>query len=154
MSLTKYGQFWRFNDSLFSLLAALAGSHEDAVRIGAVLLALVSAGLALKRAEPTCAGLAVVTSWLLLSPNVLPSYAVWLLPWLVLADAPALLLFTGTVQLAYLVYPAWLAGEPWRLGWGVRALEYLPCLAVAASGLARAQGVPSRLHSAAWRRTS
>jgi hypothetical protein len=72
----------------------------------------------------------------------------------VLREVPALLLFTATVQLAYLVYPAWLAGEPWRLGWHVRALEYLPCVAVAVSGLARARGVPSRLHSAAWRRTS
>jgi glycosyl transferase family 87 len=154
MSLGKYGRFWRFNDSLFSLLAALAGSHEAAVRIGAVLLAVLSAGLAVRRADPTTAGLAVVTSWLLLMPNVLPSYAVWLLPWLVLREVPALLLFTATVQLAYLVYPAWLAGEPWRLGWHVRALEYLPCLAVAVAGLARARGVPSRLHSAAWRRTS
>ena len=64
---------------------------------------------------------------LLLSPNVLPWYALWLLPLLVVRDEPAALLFTGTVSLAYLVYPAWQSGEPWKLGWGWRALEYLPC---------------------------
>lgn len=154
MSLGKYGEFWRFNESLFAVAAALTGSHEHAVRLCLALLAAVTAALALRRTEPTTAGMVVVTCWLLLTPNVLPSYAVWLLPWLVLRDAPALLLFTGTVQLAYLVYPAWLAGEPWKLGWGIRALEYLPCVALAAAGLARARGRSGGLHWPAWHRTS
>ena len=47
-----------------------------------------------------------------------------------LVEAPAALLFTGTVALAYLVYPGWQSGERWYLPWSVRALEYLPCLAV------------------------
>jgi hypothetical protein len=29
------------------------------------------------------------------------------------------------------VYPDWQSGEPWKLGWGWRALEYGPCLLVA-----------------------
>ena len=80
---------------------------------------------------------------LLLGPNVLPWYALWLLPLLVLRDEPAALLFTGTVSLAYLVYPAWQSGEPWALGWGWRALEYGPCVAVAAWSLLRPR--PARL---------
>lgn len=40
-------------------------------------------------------------------------------------------LFTGTVSLAYLVYPGWQSGEPWKIGWGWRALEYGPCALVA-----------------------
>ena len=66
-------------------------------------------------------------------------YALWLLPFLVLCDAPWALLFTGTVQLAYLVYPGWLAGEPWHLGWGIRALEYAPCALVALKSLGEAR---------------
>ncbi|HVR71393.1 MAG TPA: hypothetical protein VMT87_11175 [Vicinamibacteria bacterium] len=154
MSLEKYGRFWRFNETVFALLAGLTGSHEHAVRLSLALLAAVALALALKRVDPTTAGTAVVTCWLLLTPSVLPSYAVWLLPWLVLRDAPALLLFTATVQLAYLVYPPWLAGAPWRLGWGIRALEYLPCLALAAAGLARARRASATLDSPAWHRTS
>jgi alpha-1,6-mannosyltransferase len=136
-SLGKYGQFWRFNETGFALLAALAGGHEAAVRTGLALLALLAGVLAWRRTEPITAALALVTATLLVSPNVLPWYALWLLPLLVVVDAPALLLFTGTVGLAYLVYPDWLAGDPWRLGWGVRALEYGPCLAVALAGARR-----------------
>ena len=153
MSLGKYGQFWRFNETLFAVVAALAGSHGLAVRICLVLLATFTATLAVRRTDPTTAGLAVVCAWLLLMPNVLPPYAVWLLPWLVLRDSAPAFTFTATVQLAYLVYPSWSAGGPWQIGWGVRALEYLPCLALAAAGALRARAVPARLHFATWPRT-
>jgi alpha-1,6-mannosyltransferase len=131
MSLGKYGQFWRFNETLFAPLSFLAGGHQRAVLAGLVLLLLLASLLAWRRTEPARAALALVTATLLLSPNVLPWYALWLLPMLVLVDAPALLLFTGTVSLAYLVYPDWLAGQPWHVGWGLRALEYGPCLVMA-----------------------
>jgi alpha-1,6-mannosyltransferase len=151
MSLAKYGRFWRFNETGFAAVAALAGGHEAAVVVCLVLLAGVAVVLAWRRTEPVTAGMLVVSSWLFLTPSVLPPYALWLLPWLVLRDAPALLLFTGTVQLAYLVYPGWLAGGPWTVGWDVRALEYLPCVAVAAAGLLRARN--AALDWPAWRRT-
>jgi len=134
LSLSKYSEFWRFNETLFAPLAALLGSHAAAVRGGALLTLALALGLAWRRTEPVAAATAVVAASLLLSPNVLPGYALWLLPLLVVRDEPAALLFTGTVSLAYLVYPAWQSGEPWRLGWGWRALEYLPCLLVAAGG--------------------
>jgi hypothetical protein len=155
MSLEKYGQYWRFNETLFAGLAALAGSHPGGVWLSLALLAVLAAALAITRVEATAAGLAVVAAWLLLAPNVLPSYAVWLLPWLVLRDAAPLLLFTGTVELAYLVYPAWLAGAPWKVGWGVRALEYLPCVALALAGAGRQHAPrPTAVERQAWPRTS
>ena len=153
MSLGKYGQFWRFNETAFALLAALFGSHEAAVAASLAVLGCVAAALAWRRADPVSAGMALVASWLLLAPSVLPSYAVWLLPWLVLRDAPVLLLFTGTVPLAYLVYPGWLAGGPWAVGWELRALEYLPCAAVALAAPLRARRGTAALHWPAWPRT-
>jgi len=131
LSLSKYAQFWRFNETFFAPLAALLGSHPAAVRAGALLTLALALGLAWRRAEPVAAAIAVVVASLLLAPNVLPWYALWLLPLLVLRDEPAALLFTGTVPLAYVVYPAWQSGEPWTLGWGWRALEYGPCALVA-----------------------
>jgi hypothetical protein len=131
-SLRSYGRFWRFNETLFAPLAFLLRGHDRAVAAGLALSLLLAAWLAWRQAEPARAALAMVTATLLLSPNVLPWYALWLLPPLVLVDATPLLWFTGTVGLAYLVYPDWRAGQPWHLGWGVRALEYLPCLAAAA----------------------
>jgi hypothetical protein len=135
LSLSKYAQYWRFNETLFAPLAALLGSHGAAVRAAALLTLGLALGLAWRRAEPAAAATVVVAASLLLAPNVLPWYALWLLPLLVLRDEPAALLFTGTASLAYVVYPAWQSGEPWKLGWGWRALEYGPCLLVAVRGL-------------------
>jgi hypothetical protein len=141
LSLSKYARFWRFNETLFAPLAALLGSHGAAVRAGSLLSLGLALVLAWRRAEPAAAATAVVAAWLLLTPNVLPWYALWLLPLLVLRDEPAALLFTGTVSLAYLVYPAFHSGEPWKIGWGWRALEYGPCLLVAAWHWADRRGV-------------
>jgi hypothetical protein len=92
--------------------------------------------------EAALAGLLVVAAWLLLGPNVLPWYALWLLPFLVLRLEPGSLLFTGSVALAYLVYPDWQSGARWEVGWGVRALEYAPCLVVGVMGRLRDAGEP------------
>ena len=139
-SLRSLSRFWRFNETLFAPLATGFG-HEAAVRMGIVLVCALAAGLAWRRADAAASGLAVTAAVLLLAPNVLPWYALWLLPFLVVRDEPAALLFTGTVGLAYVVYPSWLAGEPWRIGWEWRALEYLPCALVAL--LSRWRAIPS-----------
>jgi hypothetical protein len=107
---------------------------------------LLAGGLAFGRSDPVAAALAVFVAVLLLSPNVLPWYALWLLPLLVLRDFHPGLLFSGTVGLAYFVYPLWQSGEPWRIGWGIRLLEYAPCLLVAI--LMTARSVVARTKSA------
>jgi hypothetical protein len=140
LSLGKYAEFWRFNDTLFAPLWALFG-HAGAVRVAVGLVLGLALLLAWRRTEPATAGLVVVSAALLLGPNLLPWYALWLLPFLVLVDAPAALLFTGTVALAYLVYPAWQSSEPWYLPWRVRALEYGPCVLVLAT---RGRSAPGR----------
>jgi hypothetical protein len=137
LSLGKYAQFWRFNETLFAPLAAVLG-HTGAVRLGAGLALLLATLLGARKVEPVRAAYLVTAAVLLLSPNVLPWYALWLLPFVVLLEAPAALLYTGTVALAYLVYPAWQSGERWHLSWGVRALEYgPPGLALLAAGVLR-----------------
>ena len=78
---------------------------------GRALALVLALGLAWRRTEPVAAAIAVVAASLLLGPNVLPWYALWFLPLLVVRDEPAALLFTGTAALAYLVYPAWQSGE-------------------------------------------
>jgi hypothetical protein len=129
-SLSAYGRSWRFNHTLFAVVQLLSDGRTAPVVV-AVLTLAVALALAWKRADPALAGLVVTTTWLLLSPNVLPWYALWLLPWLVLVEAPGALAFTLTAPLAYLVYPASFAGGPWQVGWGVRALEYGPGVLIA-----------------------
>jgi alpha-1,6-mannosyltransferase len=127
-SVGSYGRYWRFNETLFASLSILFDGRATAV--AGILLAVVAFGAGFARIEPTAAGMVVVGAWLLLAPSVLPWYALAFLPFLVLCDAPAALLFTGTVAMAYLVYPGWLAGGAWQVGWPVRFLEYGPCAAV------------------------
>jgi hypothetical protein len=130
-SAVRYARYWQFNDTAHGGLRALFG--VDAAAVASVAgVAGVALAAAWRRAEPAAAGLAVVAASLVLAANVLPWYALWLLPFLVLRDEPAALLFTGTVALAYLVYPAWRSGEPWQVPWALRALEYGPCVALAA----------------------
>ncbi len=126
-----YAAFWRFNETGFALLTALAGETR-APQIAAVLALLLALGLGWRGVEPARAALAVVAAFLLLGPSSLPWYALWLLPLLVVVEAPALLLLTGTIALAYLALPGWQSGEAWQLPWAWRALEYGPCAAVAA----------------------
>ena len=143
-SLSRFARYWRFNETLFAPLAAVLGSHTAAVRVVAGLTLLLALVLAWRRTETATAAMAVVAASLLLSPNVLPWYALWFVPLLVLRDEPAALLFTGTVGLAYLVYPDHQSGEPWEVGWGVRALEYVPCaLVFLLSQLRRSRGPSS-----------
>jgi alpha-1,6-mannosyltransferase len=140
LSLSKYAALWRFNETAFAPLAALFG-HAAAVRLGAFIVLALAFALAGRRAEPVTAATAVVAATLLLAPSVLPWYALWLLPLLVVRDEAAALLFTGTIALAYVVYPTWRSGEPWHVGWDVRALEYAPCLLVLALSRRRRQAV-------------
>jgi len=147
-SFGKLGQFWRFNETAFALVAAVAPSHEMAVVISSVIVVLTALGLAAARTPPVEAAFAVIVVILALSPNVLPWYALWLLPLLVFKDVPAALLFTGTVQIAYLVYPSWHAGARWHIGWDVRALEYGPCLVLAAWSWVRGQARHRRVAAA------
>jgi hypothetical protein len=119
---------------------ALLGPQAALAACALTLLGL-ALWLAWRRSEPAGAALSVVVAMLLLAPSVLPWYALWLLPLLTLRDSPGALLFTGSVGLAYLVYPAWQSGEPWQVHWSVRALEYGPCLAVAAASRLSARRV-------------
>jgi hypothetical protein len=138
-SLAAYASHWRFNETLHAPLAAWLGPFV-ASGVGALATAAVALVVARRRVESAGAALVVVVCFLLLAPSVFPWYALWLLPLLTLRDAPAALLFTGTVGFAYLVYPGWQSGEAWQVSWGVRALEYLPCLLVALAGFARRAG--------------
>lgn len=144
VSLSAYAREWRFNETGFALLALLPGGRAVPGRVALVLLAALALLVAWRRVDAVRAGLVVVVAWLLLMPSVLPWYALWLLPFVVLAQDPraplerAAFAFTGTVALAYLVYPAWLAGATWQVSWDVRFAEYGSCALAAAWARRRA----------------
>lgn len=146
LSLQKYGDLWRFNETLFALAAGVFGSHRGGVMVSMAALLILGLTLARREGDVVRGGLVMSVALLLLMPNVLPWYALWLLVFLPASRetplATAALAFTLTVPLAYLVYPAWLGGGPWYIPWSIRAIEYgLPLLALAVS---RWRGAASR----------
>jgi hypothetical protein len=135
-SLLAYGQRWRFNETAFAGLEFYLG-RSTAPRASVALLAFVALALGFRGRAPEKGGLLVTAAFILLAPSVLPWYALWLLPFLVLEESLGALLFTGTVALAYWVYPTWQSTGEWQVPWSLRALEYLPPLSVAALELWR-----------------
>lgn len=132
-SLRKYGDYWRFNETFFALFSAVGGSHRAGVLISAAVLVGLGFWLARREGDIVRAGLLMSVALILVMPNVLPWYALWLLVFVpVIERSPigaAAFVFTLTVPLAYLVYPGWLGGGAWYLPWSIRAVEYgLPAL--------------------------
>ncbi len=71
------------------------------------------------RAVPLIGGL------LLLSPNMFPWYAVWLVPFLAWSPSVPWIAFTGSIAFAY----AFFLGDPWAIPAWARALEFAPLVA-------------------------
>jgi hypothetical protein len=70
----------------------------------------------------------LVGGLLLLSPNLFPWYAVWLVPFLALAPSVAWIAFTGSVVAAYTFF----LHEPWGIPGWARAVVFAPPVAGAA----------------------
>jgi hypothetical protein len=136
-SLSKYGDYWRFNETLFAMFASVSGSHRAGAMISAAVLVALGVWLARREADLVRSGLLMSVALLLVMPNVLPWYALWLLVFVPVAQlsplSAAAFTFTLTAPLAYLVYPEWILGGAWYLPWSVRAVEYgIPLLAAVA----------------------
>lgn len=68
---------------------------------------------------------ALIGGVLLLSPNLFPWYALWLVPFLALSPSVPWIAFTGTVVLAY----SFFLQQPWAIPWWARVAEFSPLLA-------------------------
>ncbi len=79
-----------------------------------------------READPIryCLGIFAASS--LLSPVLHPWYLVWLIPCFCFWRVPALVALTGTVVLAYTVWPGYLSEGRWELPVWAHVLEYTP----------------------------
>jgi len=116
-SLPRYVSEEYFNPGL---LRSLVDSPALSVAAAALWVGVVSA----LRREAPLPGRAVllIGGLLLLSPNLFPWYAVWIVPFLAAAPSVPWIAFTGTVVLAY----GFFLQQPWAIPWWARALEFLP----------------------------
>lgn len=138
-TLGAYSQFWRFNETGFALVEALGGGAAPALAAGLLLVALLV--IAWRVPDLPRAGALAVSAWLLLSPSVLPWYALWLLPFAALGAGAWTTAFSLTSALAYLVYVGYTPGGAWQVGAGLRLVEYgLPLLVALAEARRRGAG--------------
>ena len=121
----------------------LVRSMVDApVVMVAAAAAWTIAAAAMRRDAPLARRAVVLTGGLLvLSPNIFPWYAVWLVPFLAWAPSLAWLAFTGTLMFAY----AFFLQQPWGVPGWARAVEFAP-LALGASWW-----LVTRLSAPRWR---
>src|SRR5262245_27977701 len=116
-SLPRYLGEEYFNPGLVRSIAGLPGASlvAMAVWVGAVAWR-ASPGDLVDRLVPLIGGLVV------LSPNVFPWYALWLVPFLAVRPSVWWIAFTGSVALAY----AFFLSEPWAIPMWARLLEVAP----------------------------
>ncbi|MGQ0721207.1 MAG: glycosyltransferase 87 family protein [Candidatus Eiseniibacteriota bacterium] len=137
--LSAYGERWRFNDAVYSLLVATGLAPLGARAV--LALAVLTAALLVPRGvrDPLAAAGSVVFAGIALSPTVHPWYAQWivpLLPFLPRAVSPAAYALVALLPVSYAA--AWLRdttgvwGEP---AWSRPAL-WIPVLALLVVGLA------------------
>ena len=116
------------NASLYLLLAWLTGSAAAARYLAVGLGTAFALWWARRQADPTKYLLGTLAVAALLSPVLHPWYLVWLIPCFCFWRPPALVALTGTVVLAYTVWPGRLATGAWVLPVWAHALEYAPVL--------------------------
>jgi hypothetical protein len=128
--LLVYGDKWRFNDSLFSIVLYMTGSLEHAkLLIGAAFL-LVTFVLFRLPPEPMKTAYTLTGAYLLLTPTLQPWYVVWIVPFLCLFPNRAWLLLTGLVAVSYHVLIQFVQTGLWKEAEWVRYVQYLPFYAL------------------------
>jgi len=110
------------------------------VTVGALALWVMAASAWRRRAPFAERAIPLIGGSVLLSPNVFPWYAVWLVPFLAVMPSLPWLAFTGTLALAY----AFLLQTPWAIPWWARVLEFLPLAIGAAAWLTRHRPLVTR----------
>ncbi len=114
------------NASLYLALVWIAHSAAFGRIMAVTLLAAFSLWWARRQDDPIAYLLGVFSAAALLSPVLHPWYVVWLIPCFCFYRVPALLALSGTVVLAYTVWPGRLADGHWAIPLWAHGLEYAP----------------------------
>ncbi len=124
--LLVYGDKWRFNDSVFSILFYLTDSLNVSKIIVAALFAGLVAFCAVRITDPFRTAFVLLGGYLVLTPTVQPWYLVWVIPFLCLYPNPAWILLSGLAALSYHVVIGFVLTECWHEETWVRFVQYVP----------------------------
>ncbi len=132
-SLPRYLGEEYFNPGALRSAMELSGIDMPGLGVAAVASWVLGMGFLRREAPWPGRAVALVGGCLLLSPNLFPWYALWLVPFLAAAPSVPWIAFTGTLALAYTFF----LHDPWSVPWWARALEAVPLVAGGACWLAR-----------------
>jgi len=121
-----YAARWRYNGSVFELVAWAVGSPPLAKAVVGGAFAAAALLLARRSGDPFHAAFCLAGLYVLLSPTVHPWYALWFLPFLCLYPRPAWIYLSGAVALSYHVLGGWAARGEWNEAPWVRAAAFVP----------------------------
>jgi hypothetical protein len=124
--LFTYARYWRFNDSIFSILYFFTGSLFIAKAIGALFLLGLLSYLTLKEEDPLRSCYLLISCSLLLSPTLHPWYLSWIIPFLCLYPNRSWLLLSGLVGISYYVLIDYANKGIWQESLWIKALEFIP----------------------------
>ena len=93
-----------------------------ALTMAAAALWLATASLTRRDAALSARSVPLIGGLVLLSPNIFPWYAVWLVPFLAAVPSAPWIAFTGSVMFAY----AFFLQQPWAVPGWARAVEFAP----------------------------
>lgn len=140
----EYAGRWRSNDSGFALVYALTNGLvasgwtdpfdspwlREPQRLAKFVLAVLAAAVLLRswrrRDPPWQAAAAFFLFFVAFTPTLHPWYLAFLVPFLATRPQPGLLLFTGSVYLAYHALPGWLEAGRWQEDPWIKVAEYVP----------------------------
>jgi alpha-1,6-mannosyltransferase len=125
---------WRNNDSLHTIVAALAPDRFMAKYVTMALVAAAAIVISRLRWTLEARTLTFIVALLAMSANVHPWYLTWVVPLLVFYPIPALLLWTALMPLTYAVRIDWEILGEWNGTTAWRWLVYIPVLVSAAAG--------------------
>ncbi len=127
----------RFQPGPFVLLeSVLSGSWAPRVAAAAIVLGVAAWGSA-HRFRPERAFFWVVGAFLLVTPDLQPAFALWILPLAALRLSRPWLLMTGLVFLGYAGMGAHAATGLWPQPWWARLLLWIPVLVLLVRDAAR-----------------
>lgn len=124
--LRVYGDKWRFNDSIFSILVYTTGSLDYAKLIiaglfsGVVLIRFVMPPDTLKSVYW------IVGAYLLLTTTFQPWYLVWIMPFLCLYPNRAWIMLTGLAAISYHVVIQFVQTGLWSEEIWIRYVQFIP----------------------------
>ena len=124
--LMVYGDKWRFNDSIFSILVYMTGSLDYAKLLIALLFSSVVLVCFIRSDDPVKSAYWIIGAYLLLTPTLQPWYLVWIIPFLCLYPNRAWILLTGLVPMSYHVVIQFVQTGLWSEAAWIRYVQFIP----------------------------